>query len=144
MTGLDSAPASGDRHRRPPNTGSDAVDDAVEPAVLPVRPYVLTNGRTEPSEPLDMMSLVRATGTGIIDPSQLRVEYLEMLRWCERPVAVTEVAARIHQSVTVTKVLLGDLIHLGAVVHSPPPTSIFTNDQRTLEAVLDGLRGMLA
>lgn len=87
-----------------------------------------------------MMSLVRATGTGIITPAELRPEHAEILRWCNTPVAITEVAARSRQSVTVAKVLLGDLIQLGVVTHSPPPSHTYTNDPRTLQAVIDGLR----
>lgn len=104
-----------------------------------VRPYAMTNGRTKPSTPLDLMSMVRATGTGMVTPSQLGVEHATALRLCEKPTSVAEMAGRLRRPVTVTKVVLSDLIELGAVMAKFTPSE-YSNDPAVLEAVIDGLR----
>jgi uncharacterized protein DUF742 len=83
----------------------DRLDDG-----LWERPYLVTGGRTRPSIELDLMSLVRATGQGRIAPGELGREHAVALGLCRTPVSVAEVAARLLQSVMVTKVLLSDLI----------------------------------
>lgn len=104
-------------------------------------PYVLTNGRTTPSTPLDLMALVRTTGRTRLD--QLRVNHAKALALCHKPVSVAEVAARLGHPLTVVKIWLSDLIEIGAVIAKvPPPAATFANDPKTLEAVLDGLRNL--
>lgn len=107
--------------------------------VFRAAPYVLTNGRTKPTTPLDLMSLVRATGRARAE--HLAVTHRKTLAVCQKPVSVAEVAAHIGQTVTVAKVLLSDLIEIGAVIAKYPlPNTHFTDDPDILEAVLDGLR----
>jgi hypothetical protein len=103
-----------------------------------VRPYTVTNGRTRPSTPLDLVSLVRATGRSMVAPERLGFEHAQALRLCHTPTSVAEVAAHLRQPVMVTKVLLSDLIESGAVT-SRFPTFDSTDPER-LEALLDGLR----
>jgi hypothetical protein len=105
-----------------------------------VRPYAMTSGRTQPSTPLDLMSLVRATGRGMVGPSQLGVEHSKALQLCQSPTSVAEVAALLRRPVTVTKVVLSDLIELGAVIAKFAPSESYSNDPAILEAVIDGLR----
>jgi hypothetical protein len=111
-----------------------------DPDLFGVRPYAMTNGRTQPSTPLDLMSLVRATGRGMVGKSQLGVEHSKALELCESPTSVAEVAALLHRPVTVTKVVLSDLIELGAVIAKFAPSESYSNDPAILEAVIDGLR----
>lgn len=113
---------------------------ADDPDLFGVRPYAMTNGRTQPSTPLDLMSLVRATGRGMVGKSQLGVEHSKALELCESPTSVAEVAALLHRPVTVTKVVLSDLIELGAVIAKFAPSESYSNDPAILEAVIDGLR----
>lgn len=110
-----------------------------DPGMFGVRPYAMTNGRTKPSTPLDLMSMVRATGRGIIGPSQLGIEHSQALQLCQKPTSVAEVSALLHRPVTVTKVLLSDLIELGVVIAKFAPSE-YSNDPAILEAVIDGLR----
>lgn len=119
--------------------GSDEAI-AEEPGLFGVRPYAMTNGRTQPSTPLDLMSLVRATGRGMVGKSQLAVEHSKALELCQSPTSVAEVAALLHRPVTVTKVVLSDLIELGAVIAKFAPSQSYSNDPAILEAVIDGLR----
>jgi hypothetical protein len=103
-----------------------------------VRPYAMTSGRTQPSTPLDLLSMVRATGEGIA-PSRLGVEHAKALALCQAPTSVAEIAGLLRRPVTVTKVVLSDLIELGAVIARFAPTE-YSNDPAILEAVIDGLR----
>ena len=105
-----------------------------------MRPYAVTNGRTQPSTPLDLLSLVRATGRGMVGPDPLGIEHSQALRLCQSPTSVAEVAALLRRPVTVTKVLLSDLIELGAVIAKFAPSESYSNDPAILEAVIDGLR----
>ncbi|WP_459717141.1 DUF742 domain-containing protein [Actinophytocola sp. KF-1] len=100
----------------------------------------MTNGRTQPSTPLDLMSLVRATGRGMVGKSRLGVEHSKALELCESPTSVAEIAALLQRPVTVTKVVLSDLIELGAVIAKFAPRDTYANDPAILEAVIDGLR----
>lgn len=110
-----------------------------DPDLFGVRPYAMTSGRTQPSKPLDLMSLVRSTGRGMVGRSQLGVEHAKALALCERPTSVAEVAALLRRPVNVTKVVLSDLIELGAVIAKFTPGE-YSNDPAILEAVIDGLR----
>jgi len=113
---------------------------ADDPDLFGVRPYAMTNGRTQPSTPLDLLSLVRATGRGMVGPSQLSVEHSKALQLCQAPTSVAEVSALLRRPVTVTKVVLSDLIELGAVIAKFTPSESYSNDPAILEAVIDGLR----
>jgi len=117
-------------------TGPDEAPDE-DPDLFGVRPYAVTNGRTAPSTPLDLMSLVRATGRG---PSQLGIEHAQALKLCQAPTSVAEISALLRRPVTVTKVLLSDLIELGVVIAKFAPSESYSNDPAILEAVIDGLR----
>ncbi|HWE88183.1 MAG TPA: DUF742 domain-containing protein [Pseudonocardiaceae bacterium] len=110
------------------------VDDA---AGLLVRPYSVTNGRTRPTEPLDLLSMVRATGRV---PAHMEPEHHEALKLCEPPASVSEVAAKLRQPVVVAKVLLSDLIGWNAVSTRAPAVDI--PDRSILEALLNGLRSI--
>jgi hypothetical protein len=110
-----------------------------DPDLFGVRPYAMTKGRTQPSKPLDLMSQVRATGRGMVGPSQLGVEHAKALALCQNPTSVAEIAGLLRRPVTVTKVVLSDLIELGAVIAKFTPAE-YSNDPAILQAVIDGLR----
>ncbi|MFD2417130.1 DUF742 domain-containing protein [Amycolatopsis pigmentata] len=103
------------------------------------RPYTVTGGRTHPTAPLDLMSLVLATGRGKISPARLGREHAQALQLCQAPLSVAEVAAHLRQPVMVTKVVLSDLIESGAVT-AKDPHALDTSDPVRLKALLDGLR----
>jgi len=58
------------------------------------------------------------------------------------PIAVAEVAAHLHQPANVAKVLLSDLIDVGAVITRPPAADAYTDNPEILEALLAGLRNL--
>ncbi|HET6504493.1 MAG TPA: DUF742 domain-containing protein [Amycolatopsis sp.] len=103
------------------------------------RPYTVTNGRTRPSTPLDLMSLVRTTGQSTVTPARLGREHAQALRLCNVPTSVAEVAAHLRQPVMVTKVLLSDLIESGALT-ARFPDMFDPPDPTQLKALADALR----
>lgn len=127
----------------PDDDPDDHFDNALNGGTdgdLWVRPYTATNGRTHPSTALDLMSLVKATGRGTIAPERLGYEHAQALRLCHSPTSVAEVAAHLRQPANVAKVLLADLIDVGAVATRFPTSDADTDPPDMLEALIEGLR----
>jgi hypothetical protein len=118
-------------------------DDAVEEPL--VRPYTITRGRTAPDrDDLTLITVVTAVvPDGSPDPRGLQPEHRAVLDLCREPKAVAEIAAGLDLPVSVTKILIGDLIGSGRV-RARPPLSFEPEsgpiDMTILEAVRDGLR----
>jgi hypothetical protein len=100
--------------------------------------YLVTNGRTQPTNQLDMLSTVKATGQDL--PRLLGPEHFQALRACATPTSVLDVANRLRQPVVVAKIVLSDLIDRG-VVTAQAPSAAFINPD-VLERVLNGLQRM--
>lgn len=105
-----------------------------------VRPYTVSNGRTRPTQELDMLSMVMAAGSF---NRGLDYDHAQALTLCRQPTSVAEVAARLNLPVMVTKILLSDLVDCGALTTRAPITTADPTDPRVLEALLDGLRRRL-
>ncbi|HEX5121101.1 MAG TPA: DUF742 domain-containing protein [Pseudonocardiaceae bacterium] len=106
------------------------------------RPFALTDGRTEPAVDLDLVSLVRASGDA---PHNLDPLLHEVLGICAQATAVAEIAARLHRPIVVAKILLSDLIQLGAAVRVDRlglPAIDDTDPQERLRMLEDLLRGL--
>ncbi len=114
------------------------VDDAAGPLV---RPYTVSNGRTKPSAKMDLLSMVKSTGT--VAHSQVGMDHAQALDVCEAPVSVAEVSAMLRLPAVVTKVLLSDLVECGALILKEKAEASDTNDRDLLEAVLNGLQRRL-
>lgn len=143
-----------DRHReRPPHWSELAEEDAQDEAGIMVRPFTITRGRTAPDrddltlitvlttdEPAADAALARAGRSGT---RALQREHRLILERCRRPAAVAEVAAGLDLPVSVTKILLGDLIAQG-LLRARAPLSVARAaggmDPGLLSAVRDGLR----
>jgi hypothetical protein len=110
------------------------VDAAAGPLV---RPYTVTAGRTRPAVDFDLLSLVVATGRR---PRALDPEHAEALEWCRAPTSVAEVAAHLRLPVTITKVVLGDLVECRAMTTRARHTAADPTDRALLEKLLDGLQ----
>lgn len=107
-----------------------------------VRPYTVSNGRTRPTTPLDLLSLMMPTGTA--PATQMGPEHTEALGLCGAgPTSVAEIAAQLRLPAVVTKVLLSDLVDCGALTARAPRFRHNPTDRSLLEAVLDGLRRRL-
>ena len=107
-----------------------------------VRPYVLTQGRTKaPESTYGLEAQVRA----LVPPSKLdraaTPEARRIVELCQTSTSVAEVAARMSLPLGVTRVLMGDLVSVGALaVDVGAPDA--ANDVALLERLLDGIRAL--
>jgi Protein of unknown function (DUF742) len=105
-----------------------------------VRPYALTGGLTRPSgqrfDLLDMVGVVRRAGQ---DMPPLAPEQTEVLRRCQIPAPLVDLAAGLDLPVGVVRILVSDLRERGLVtIHRAQPAG--AGDLKILQEVLDGLR----
>ncbi|MGW3040524.1 DUF742 domain-containing protein [Kitasatospora sp. NPDC001159] len=109
----------------------------------PVRPYVITGGRSRPTRvDLAIESLVSALSEPPELPEHdvLNREHRRILGLCHSLLSVAEVAAHLGLPLGVVKVLVGDLWDLGAVQVLPPVPQAERLPTTLLEEVLVGLR----
>ena len=110
-----------------------------------VRPYAVTGGRTESvdGQALDLIALIVATGRRVKDDENtvLTPEHRAILRLCERPITVADLASDTGLPVGVVRVLLADLMAQSAVSvvrrRAGQPAG---ND--VLQEILNGLRAL--
>jgi hypothetical protein len=106
-----------------------------------VRPYTVSNGRTQPSTHMDLLSMVIATGR--LPYGHLEPDHAQALGLCRSPTTVAEISARLRLPAVVTKILLSDLVDCGAVdTRSPGPMAEPTNPA-VLETILNALQRRL-
>ncbi|MFD4529168.1 DUF742 domain-containing protein [Streptomyces sp. NPDC058470] len=106
----------------------------------PDRLYTLTGGRSGsgPDTPFDLVTLVVAE----CEPAAgMQSEHAAILRVAKRPTAVVEIAAELRLPVSITKVLLSDLLATGRVSARHPHVATLP-DHDILEQVLVGLRNI--
>jgi len=107
----------------------------------PVRPYVITGGRSRPSRNvLALESLVSAVPGARVEPAGLNREHQAILAITVQLLSVAEIAAHLRLPISVVKVLVGDLWDLGAVQVIPPAPQAERLPTTLLEEVLVGLR----
>ncbi|MEU6641228.1 DUF742 domain-containing protein [Saccharomonospora sp. NPDC046836] len=112
-------------------------DEAAGPLV---RPYAVTGGRTRSDQfGLDMITLVVSL-MSVTEAAGLPPEYAKIVRLCQRPLSVAEVAAHIDLPLPVVKVLLSDLIEQNYVIFRRAAPVSETPNKHVLQAVLDGIR----
>jgi len=112
-----------------------------------VRPYAVTGGRTEPAdgEVLDLIAVVvttrRSTGADS-DPARRTPEHRKIISLAHQPTTVADIASGTGLPVGVVRVLLADLIMLGAVkvVRQRPAREMPSDD--LLREILNGLRAL--
>ncbi|MFI7670698.1 DUF742 domain-containing protein [Nocardia sp. NPDC049526] len=106
--------------------------------------YAVTRGRTTGSPyELDMITLVVTTSRGPSSQSRMDAEYRAILQFCIAPKSVAEISAQLRRPLSVTKILLGDLIADGYIVYrSPSPANTDSVDVNLLRTVLDGIRAL--
>lgn len=116
------------------------VDDTAGPVV---RPYAMTRGRTRPSKgSFDLITLVSATRPPSAVEVGLGPEHLAIVRLCQRPTSVAEIAANLDIPVGATRVLLGDLLDRGLVVVREPRPAAVLPDESVFQAVISGLQAL--
>ncbi|MFH8366600.1 DUF742 domain-containing protein [Streptomyces sp. NPDC018031] len=108
-----------------------------------VRPYVVTDGRAHPSRnTFDLVTLVMAYGDRPL--SGLSPEKRKLMELClGGALSVAEVASHLRLPVSVTKVLLSDLVDSGHITTRSPIPSAQLPEAQLLQEVLDGLRARL-
>ncbi|WP_255954921.1 DUF742 domain-containing protein [Streptomyces odontomachi] len=109
-----------------------------------VRPFTITRGRTAPQRSdLGLITVVitiipeeEVTPRPGIEPEHRRI-----LQQCREPAVVAEVSAALKLPVSVTKILIGDLIEAGFLIFRAParPGADGTLDLDLLQAVREGL-----
>jgi hypothetical protein len=117
-----------------------------------VRPYAVTGGRTEPAdgEVLDLIAVIVATslagaggrGGAVGEPSRRTPEHRKIIDLAHQPTTVADIASGTRLPVGVVRVLLADLIMLGAikVVRQRPAREMPSDD--LLREILNGLRAL--
>jgi Protein of unknown function (DUF742) len=109
----------------------------------------VTGGRTEPAdgEVLDLIAVVVATSLagargGAGEPSRRTPEHRKIIDLARQPTTVADIASGTRLPVGVVRVLLADLIMLGAikVVRQRPAREMPSDD--LLREILNGLRAL--
>ena len=105
-----------------------------------VRPYALVRGRTRPTgEALDVITMIHSRQFRVPDPAGLEPEHLAVLRQCEVPMSVADLASALDLPLGVIRILLGDLRDR-ALIRADPPRAEPLCDVQLLRRVADGLR----
>jgi hypothetical protein len=106
-----------------------------------IRPYTVSDGRTEPTLRLELLSTVIATGRRLF--GQLGFDHAQALELCRDGTTVAEVAARMRLPAVVTKILLSDLVDWGALDARSPDPLADPADPAVLGSVLAALQRQL-
>ncbi|MEU7423382.1 DUF742 domain-containing protein [Streptomyces sp. NPDC040750] len=106
----------------------------------PDRLYTITQGRSRsaPDNPFDLVTLVVAESEPVAGMQSEHTAILELARF---PTSVVEIAAELRLPVSITKVLLCDLLAAGRVSARHPRRPALS-DPDILEQVLVGLRNL--
>jgi len=90
----------------PPANPRQAVESEVDNLV--VRPFIVTSGRTRPlRDDLRIETLVQARPAALSAP--LRFEERTIVRLCQRPLSIAEIASALGVPIGVARVVIGDL-----------------------------------
>jgi hypothetical protein len=116
------------------------LDEAAGPVV---RPYAMTSGRTRPSTgEFDLISLVVATRPISVTDVDLGPEHAGIIRICQHPISVAEIAAHLDLPVGIVRVLLGDLLDRELILARAPQPAAMLPTERVFKAVINGLRAL--
>jgi Protein of unknown function (DUF742) len=108
-----------------------------------VRPYVMTSGRAQPVRgKFDLITIVVATGPAPQAQIGLGPEHLAIIRLCQEPLSVAEIAGYLDLPAGTIRVLIGDVRDKGFITVQEPEPEINMQDLRMYEAVIDGLRAL--
>ncbi|ASU81916.1 DUF742 domain-containing protein [Nocardiopsis gilva YIM 90087] len=112
-----------------------------------VRPHVVTGGRAHPTRNIfDLVTLVMAAGdlSNGLPMADLSPEKRRIVELCRGgSLSVAEVAGHLELPVSVTKVLLSDLVDSGHLATRAPAPAARIPQAQLLQEVLDGLRARL-
>ncbi|HEY6795797.1 MAG TPA: DUF742 domain-containing protein [Kineosporiaceae bacterium] len=108
-------------------------------AQAPVRPFLLTAGRTAPADEYPVETQIVITRRGERAVETLTFEYRDIVAICTEPVAVAEIAAQLGLHLGVIRVLVADLQQQGMVTTHHPETAP-ADDVDVIQRVIHGLR----
>jgi uncharacterized protein DUF742 len=116
------------------------LDEAAGPVV---RPYAMTSGRTQPSSgDFDLIAIISATRPITPADAGLAPEHAGIVRLCQRPISVAEIASHLDLPIGIVRVLLGDLLDRELIrIRTPGPTAQ-PPAERLFKEVIDGLRAL--
>jgi hypothetical protein len=108
-----------------------------------VRHYAMTSGRTKPRRgDFDLITLIMATRTIAQLEASLQPEMSAIVRLCQNPISVAELATHMDLPAGIVRVLLGDLLDRGYIRTRSPAPAAQLPTERVFKAVLDGLRSL--
>jgi|KBSSwiStaDraftv2_1062776.scaffolds.fasta_scaffold633368_2 hypothetical protein len=108
-----------------------------------VRHYAMTSGRTRPTRgDFDLITLIMATRTASVVDVAMQPELSSIIRLCQSPVSVAELATHLDLPAGTIRVLLGDLLDRGYIRTRSPVPAAQLPTERVFKAVLDGLRSL--
>lgn len=112
------------------------------PRVVPV--YAITRGRTRSvGRDLPWESMVTATRDGLASMSRLQFEQARIVRFCQRPMSVAEVAVELGVPLGVARVLVSDLSSDGLLAVHLPNLKVNGHPRiEVLERLVAGLKAM--
>lgn len=128
------------RHPAPQLTAPPDAAPLQVPAFAPVRPYVMTGGRTRVRAELRLETLVSVRPAPGPVPRADSVERAAVLRLCTRPRSVSEVAALAAVPLGVARVLIDDLASEGRLVVHGVSSAEDGPSVALMDRVLAGLR----
>jgi hypothetical protein len=106
-----------------------------------VRPYFVTGGRTRASVDLQFETIVVATTRGKSVARRLGFERAEILGLADTPLSIAEVSATLQIPLTVTLVLVGDLVSAGHLNMSQS-TLAPADDIALIKRLIHGVRSL--
>jgi hypothetical protein len=116
------------------------VDDDAGPVV---RHYAMTSGRTRPTRgEFDLITLIMAARAAAATDAGLQPEHAAIIRLCQNPMSVAELATHLDLPLGTVRVLLGDLLDRGLIRTRSPVPATQLPTERVFKAVLDGLRSL--
>jgi hypothetical protein len=125
-----------------PYLDAEFPDEESHVDASPLRPFVLTDGRTEPVDgTLEIEAQVMTTALGSEALAGLTFEHRDIVRLCAAPMSVAEVAARLKLHIGVARVLVADLAEQGHV-RVQRPSLPHAHDPDLIERVIRGLQSI--
>ncbi|MBO2450174.1 DUF742 domain-containing protein [Actinomadura barringtoniae] len=118
------------------------TESGIDPAIDGlVRPFILTGGRTRPTdERLRVETLITALPAALAAP--LSFERRHIVRLCQYPTSIAEVARGLGVPVGVTKVLIADLLAERLVTLHDHVSSADRPSRALLERIIEGVRAL--
>ncbi|WP_327425605.1 DUF742 domain-containing protein (plasmid) [Streptomyces sp. NBC_01527] len=105
-----------------------------------VRPYALVRGRTRARQDVfDLVAFVVALVDTLHGWMQIEPEHTQLLGLCRYPTSVSELSAGANLPIGVVRVLLGDLLDMGAIRVREP---VERPSAQLIRDVLTGLRDL--